>query len=102
MRLTPQTTSPNPGGAAWLGAGPLFLAAVPLTSYLTAENGFVQKAVDLLLSLVPGTSGLAKDRTIPALAALYIFVTFGATGAASVAGQAMCRKDGLDNNSKHP
>jgi uncharacterized MAPEG superfamily protein len=35
---------------------------------------------------------------IPALAALYTFATFGASGAFSAAGQAMSRPEGLDNN----
>lgn len=37
---------------------------------------------------------------IPALSALYVFWTFGASGAVSAAGQAMSREEGLDNN--HP
>lgn len=66
---------------------------------MTAENGVVQKAMETLIALIPGSSGIAKDRMIPALSAWYIFVTFAATGAGSVAGQAMSRKAPFDNNS---
>ena len=52
---------------------------------------------DGVTRLVPGVSA---SRTIPALSALYIFATFGATGAISAAGQAMAREEGLDND--HP
>lgn len=83
----------------WVGATGAFLAAVPITSYITGDNGVVQKAMETLLAVIPGGSSIAKERTIPALSALYIFATFAATGAGSVAGQAMSRKDGLDNNS---
>ncbi|KAJ5404531.1 hypothetical protein N7509_004402 [Penicillium cosmopolitanum] len=40
------------------------------------------------------------DRVIPAMTAIYLFWTFGATGAFSVAGQAASRAEGLDLN--HP
>ena len=55
-------------------------------------QGLIQRALQLL----PG--GVAPGRTIPALTALYLFVTFGASGAFSVAGQAMGRREGLDNS----
>lgn len=46
---------------------------------------------------VPGYTG-ASGRIIPALSALYVFMTFGASGAISAAGQAMGRPEGLDDN----
>lgn len=58
--------------------------------------------METMLALIPGGGSIPKDRTIAALSALYIFTTFAATGAGSVAGQAMARKDGLDNNSTSP
>lgn len=58
----------------------------------------LQSFVEVLVRLVPGTADIPKDRIIPALSALYIFMTFGATGAASGAGQAMGRVGGLDDN----
>lgn len=56
----------------------------------------LQGLIQGLLKLVPG--GVAPGRTIPALTALYVFATFGASGALSAAGQAMGRREGLDNN----
>lgn len=49
--------------------------------------------------IIPGYTP-ASGRAIPALSALYIFWTFGASGALSAAGQAMARPEGLDND--HP
>lgn len=78
--------------------GPVFLAFVPVTSYITAPNGVVQKAIETLLATIPGTANISQERVIPALSAFYIFWTFAATGAASAAGQGASRKEGLDNN----
>jgi len=80
------------------GVGPLFLALIPVTNYITAENGVVQKAMETLLAAIPGNASISKDRVIPALSAFYIFWTFAATGAASAAGLGSSRKEGLDNN----
>ncbi|KAL5399660.1 hypothetical protein PMIN03_001913 [Paraphaeosphaeria minitans] len=92
----------NPGGAAVLGAAPLYLALIPLTSYLTKPDSVLQKLSETLIKLVPGVgiSSISSGRAIPALSAIYIFWTFGASGAASAAGQAMGREEGLDND--HP
>jgi uncharacterized MAPEG superfamily protein len=46
------------------------------------------------------TTAITSGRAIPALATLYLFWTFGASGAISAAGQAMGRREGLDN--EHP
>lgn len=46
------------------------------------------------------TTSITSGRAIPALSALYLFWTFGASGAISAAGQAMGRAEGLDND--HP
>lgn len=78
--------------------GPAFLAVIPVTNYLTAPGGFVQKAIETLLSVIPGSSSIASNRGIPALSAFYIFWMFAATGAASAAGLGASRKEGLDNN----
>jgi hypothetical protein len=83
-------------------AGPMFLAIIPVTNAVTAPNSFVQKAVENLLSVIPGSSSIPKDRVIPALSAFYIFWTFAATGAASAAGLAASKKEGLDNNRMRP
>jgi uncharacterized MAPEG superfamily protein len=74
------------------------LAVTPLAIYLTKPGGTVQKVLETALKLFPG-GPVANDRVIPAISALYVFWTFGGTGAFSVAGQAMARKEGLDNNS---
>ncbi|KAH8750643.1 hypothetical protein BGZ57DRAFT_945492 [Hyaloscypha finlandica] len=75
--------SVNPQGLLTAAVGPVFLAAIPT-----------------LLSIIPGSDSISKDRVIPALSAFYIFWTFAATGAASVGGLGASRKEGLDNN--HP
>ncbi|KAK3203386.1 hypothetical protein GRF29_112g1135042 [Pseudopithomyces chartarum] len=92
----------NSNGAFVLAAAPMYLALIPLTSYLAKPNGVVQKLSESLVKLVPGIgiSSISSGRAIPALSAIYLFWTFGASGAASAAGQAMAREDGLDNN--HP
>jgi uncharacterized MAPEG superfamily protein len=76
------------------GFAPLYLAAVPVTSWLTRPDGVVEKVVQTLVNLIPGDT----VRAVPALSALYVFWTFGATGAFSAAGQAMARPAGLDNS----
>jgi uncharacterized MAPEG superfamily protein len=55
--------------------------------------------IDAVIKLIPGGS-IPSDRIIPALSALYVFWTFGGSGAISSAGQAMSREEGLDIN--HP
>lgn len=92
----------NPSGLALMGAAPLYLALVPVTSYLTKPDSIVQSLTHALVKLLPGVSAAAitSGRAIPALSALYLFWTFGASGALSAAGQAMGREEGLDND--HP
>lgn len=55
--------------------------------------------VDGTVRFIPGYAS-SSGRVIPALSTLYIFWTFGASGAVSAAGQAMARPEGLDND--HP
>ncbi|KAL1597388.1 hypothetical protein SLS59_007418 [Nothophoma quercina] len=92
----------NPSGAIVMAAAPLYLALVPLTSYLTKPNSIIQSLTHALIKVLPGVgvSSITSGRAIPALSALYLFWTFGASGAASAAGQAMAREEGLDND--HP
>jgi uncharacterized MAPEG superfamily protein len=92
--LTP--TSVNPSGAAIGGFAAAYLIGVPITSFITKPDSILQSLVQGVCKLIPG--GVANGRTIPALSALYIFMTFGASGAFSAAGQAMGRKEGLDDN----
>jgi len=84
------------------GFVPIYLLGVPLTSYVTKESSVVQKLLETTISLLSSVTKttITADRTIPALAALYTFATFAASGAWSVAGQASASKHGLDNN--HP
>ncbi|KAK7894508.1 hypothetical protein LTR67_006269 [Exophiala xenobiotica] len=88
----------NTSGALIAAFAPLYLAGVPLTSYLTSPNGILERTVHTLLDVtIPGGT-IPHDRLIPAISALYVFFTFGATGAFSAAGQAMARPTGLDNS----
>ena len=80
------------------GAGAAFLAFVPISSFMTKPDGLIQKIIEAAVRIVPGTANIPKERIIPALSALYIFATFAGSGAASAAGQAASRRDGLDNN----
>ncbi|KAF2855159.1 hypothetical protein T440DRAFT_386183 [Plenodomus tracheiphilus IPT5] len=92
----------NPDGVAFVLAAPLYLALIPVTSYLTKPDSIVQSLTHALIKLLPGvgTTAITSGRAIPALSALYLFWTFGASGAISAAGQAMGRNEGLDND--HP
>ncbi|KAF1844872.1 uncharacterized protein K460DRAFT_416235 [Cucurbitaria berberidis CBS 394.84] len=92
----------NPSGAALIAAAPIYLALIPLTSYLTKPNSIIQSLTHALIKLIPGVgvTSVTSGRAIPALSALYLFWTFGASGAASAAGQAMAREEGFDND--HP
>lgn len=96
MILT-QTRSVNPSGAAISGFAAAYLVGVPITSTVTQADGLFHGVVKRVLEVFPG--GVAPGRTIPALTAIYVFWTFGASGAISAAGQAMGRREGLDNNS---
>jgi uncharacterized MAPEG superfamily protein len=75
----------------------MYLITIPFTSWLTTPNSVVEKLVDAVVRLIPGGS-VPSDRVLPALAAVYTFWTFGASGSISAAGQAMAREEGLDNN----
>ncbi|KAK5938361.1 hypothetical protein PMZ80_009331 [Knufia obscura] len=86
----------NPGGAAIAGVAAAYIGLVPVTSWL-AKTGVLSSLVNGTVRLVPGYTS-ASGRIIPAMSALYIFWTFGASGAISAAGQAMAREEGLDND----
>ncbi|KAK7703591.1 hypothetical protein SLS64_008904 [Diaporthe eres] len=86
----------NPSGAAISGFGAAYLIGVPITSSITKADGVFHGLVQRLFEIFPG--GVAQGRAIPALTAFYVFMTFGASGAISAAGQAMGRREGLDNN----
>ncbi|KAF1939206.1 hypothetical protein EJ02DRAFT_457157 [Clathrospora elynae] len=92
----------NPKGAMLMAAAPMYLAIIPVTSFLTKPNSIMQSLTHALIKLVPGvgTLSITSGRAIPALSAIYLFWTFGASGAISAAGQAMGLEEGLDN--EHP
>ena len=85
-------TSVNPSGAAIGGFAAAYLVGVPITSFITKPEGVLESLVQRISKVIPG--GVAPGRTVPALSALYIFMTFGASGAFSAAGQAMGREEG--------
>lgn len=62
----------KPSGLAVMAFGPFFLAAVPLTSYITKPGGYVQTLIETALKLIPGGS-IPADRMIPAMSAIYYF-----------------------------
>lgn len=96
----------NPAGLSMVAFGPVFLAAIPLTSWLAQPNSLIEKAVNGVvntvgyLSSAGSTSTVAQSGKIAALAGLYVTVTYAFSGAASAAGQAAATKEGRDNN--HP
>jgi hypothetical protein len=75
--------------------GSVFIAAVPLTSYITAPSGFVQTLIETGVKLVPGAT---SDRVIPSLGAIYIFWSFALSKLISMAGQAATQPEGLDDH----
>lgn len=88
------------------GFGPVFLAFIPVTSWLTQSGGVLEKGVDAiigsvgLLASAGASSSIAQGGKIAALAALYATMTYALTGAASSSAQAAGLRGGLDKN--HP
>jgi len=95
----------NPAGLSLAAFGGLFLAAIPLTSWIAQPNSLVEKAVNGVVGSVGWLSSAGSTSTIPqtgkiaALAGLYVTVTYALSGAGSAAGQASSAQ-GRDNN--HP
>lgn len=89
-----------------LGFGAVFLAAVPVTSWIAQPNGLLEKAVNGVCSSVAflgsagSTSNVAQTGKIAALGALYVTMTYAITGAGSAAGSAAGIEGGRDND--HP
>ncbi|KAK5701074.1 hypothetical protein LTR17_022905 [Elasticomyces elasticus] len=96
----------NPQGLATAGFGALFLAAVPLTSWITQSNGLVEKAVNGVCHSVAyigsagSQSGTSQTGKIAALSTLYVAMTYALSGAGSAAGLDAGTEEGRDNN--HP
>ncbi|KAK6837917.1 hypothetical protein PG987_006198 [Apiospora arundinis] len=81
-----------------------FLGLIPVTNFL-ARTETLHWVLRRTVSLIPGCAAagahlVASGRAIPALSALYLFATYGASGALSVAGQSMARPEGVDPS--HP
>lgn len=95
----------NPAGIAISGvAPPLFIAAVPLTSYLSQPSGLVEKLVNGLVktTVYVGSAGasstVSSGRAIPALSALYLFAAYALGGATSASALDMGNEKGRSNN----
>ena len=88
------------------GFGGIFLAAIPLTSWVAQPNGMLEKAVNgvcssvAFLSSAGSTSKVSQGGKIAALSALYITMTYALSGAGSAAGVDAGNKEGRDN--AHP
>lgn len=93
-------------GLAMAAIGPVFLAAIPLTNWISQPGGFLESGINGVIGGVGlfasagSSSHIAQGGKIAALAALYSTVTYALTGAASAAGQAAGNPRGFDN--KHP
>ncbi|KAG0155909.1 hypothetical protein PDIDSM_3082 [Penicillium digitatum] len=74
-------------------------ALAPVAAAITKSESIVQKLIETVVDSTVGID-VAPDRAIPALAVLYAFWTYIGSGTLSVAGQAMSRPHGLDND--HP
>lgn len=96
--------SENPSGLLLTGFSALFLAAIPLTSYITQPNSIFEKSLNGLTStlthLIPSSSSSTTTSTnkIATLATLYLTVTYALSGAASAAGINSAYAEGRDNN----
>ncbi|TKA62752.1 hypothetical protein B0A55_10971 [Friedmanniomyces simplex] len=94
----------NPQGLAMVGFGAIFLAAVPLTSWIAQPSSLVEKAVNAVCSSVAFLGSAGSNSTvsptgrIAALSTLYIAVTYAFSGAASAAGTDSGNEKGRDNN----
>lgn len=94
--------SENPSGLLLTGFSALFLAAIPLTSYITQPNSIFEKSLNGLTStlthLIPSSSPTSSTNKIATLATLYLTVTYALSGAASAAGINSAYAEGRDNN----
>ncbi|KAI7287645.1 hypothetical protein KC345_g341 [Hortaea werneckii] len=93
-------------GLAFAGFGAVFLAAIPLTSWIAQPNSLIEKAVNGVCSgiayigSVGASSKVSNGGKIAALSTLYIAVTYALSGAGSAAGVEAGTEEGRDNN--HP
>lgn len=96
----------NPKGLAVAALGPVFLAVIPVTSWISQPGGLLEKAVNGvigsvgLLASAGATTHIAQGGKIAALAAIYATGTYAFSGAASAGGVDAGTEGGRDNN--HP
>lgn len=96
----------NPQGLALAGFSGIFLAAVPLTSWVAQPNGLLEKAVNAVcntiafISSAGSSSKVAQTGKIAALSTLYIVVTYAVSGSGSAAGVDAGNVEGRDHS--HP
>ncbi|KAI7111550.1 hypothetical protein KC352_g35781, partial [Hortaea werneckii] len=96
----------RPQGLAFAGFGAVFLAAIPLTSWIAQPNSLVEKAVNGVCASIAyiGSAGasskVSNGGKIAALSTLYIAMTYALSGAGSAAGVEAGTEEGRDNN--HP
>jgi len=94
----------RPQGLAFAGFGAVFLAAIPLTSWIAQPNSLVEKAVNGVCSSIAyvGSAGasskVSNGGKIAALSTLYIAMTYALSGAGSAAGVEAGTEEGRDNN----
>jgi hypothetical protein len=89
------THSASPSSLYMATFGPVFMAAVLPTSYITAPGGLVQTHIETGVKFVPGAT---SDRVIPSLGAIYIFWTFALSGLICTVGQAAALPEGVDDH----
>nr|OQO13203.1 hypothetical protein B0A51_16275 [Rachicladosporium sp. CCFEE 5018] len=93
----------NPAGLQMAAFGGVFLAAIPLTSWISSPGGVLEKAVNgvchsvVYLGTAGRTSAIAQTSKIAALSTLYVAMTYAISGAGSAAGIAAGNEDGRDN-----
>lgn len=94
----------RPQGLATAGFGLIFLAAVPLTSWVAQPNGLLEKTVNGVCSSIAfiGSAGasskVSQTGKLAALSTLYIAMTYAFSGAGSAAGTDAGTEGGRDNN----
>ncbi|KAJ5958456.1 uncharacterized protein N7479_005606 [Penicillium vulpinum] len=88
----------NPSGIFIAAIGPVYLALTPVAAAITKPESTVQKLIETVVDFTIGD--VAAARMAPALVVIYAFWTFAGSSSLSVAGQAMSKSEGLDND--HP
>lgn len=96
--------SVNPKGFALLGSDLLFVATIPLTSFLAQPNGILEKVVNALcrsvafVSSAGSSSRVSQSKKIASLSALYLYITYAFSGTASATGVNAGTKEGRDHS----